>query len=117
LLVLLCLLLQGSSLKQSCSKTPGTITQRKRKDGSTANTVQIRTVKKGETVYQETQTLDRMQRPQAWISKREAKLYEPRGIEKASWAGVTIKETSERHLNHEKLRWAIPSGLLSTPSR
>ena len=37
----------------------GTITQSKRKDGWTANIVQIRIVIKGETVYQESQAFDR----------------------------------------------------------
>jgi hypothetical protein len=57
----------------------GTITQRKRKDGSTAHTAQIRIMKKGETVYQESQTFDRKATAQAWIRKREAELYEPAG--------------------------------------
>lgn len=83
----------------------GTITQRKRKDGSTAHTAQIRIMKKGETVYQESQTFDRKATAQAWIRKREAELYEPGAIEKASRAGVTVKEMIERYLGqYEKLR-------------
>lgn len=83
----------------------GTITQRKRKDGSTAHTAQIRIMKKGETVYQESQTFDRKATAQAWIRKREAELYEPGAIEKASRAGVTVKEMIERYLDqYEKLR-------------
>lgn len=62
----------------------GTITQSKRKDGWTANIVQIRNVKKGETVYQESQAFDRKASTQAWIRRREAELYKPGAIEKAS---------------------------------
>ncbi|MNJ24045.1 Tyrosine recombinase XerC [compost metagenome] len=83
----------------------GTITQRKRKDGSAAFTAQIRIMKKGETVYQESQTFDRKATAQAWLRKREAELHEPGGLEKANRQGATIKEMIERYLDeYEKLR-------------
>ncbi|MCY7262754.1 tyrosine-type recombinase/integrase [Pseudomonas protegens] len=83
----------------------GSITVRKRKDGSAAYTAQIRIMQKGVTVYQESQTFDRKATAQAWIRKREAELHEPGAIEKASRGGVSIKEMIDQYLKqYEKLR-------------
>lgn len=83
----------------------GTITQRKRKDGSSGFTAQIRIMKEGKTVYQESQTFDRKATAQAWIRKREAELYEPGAIEKANRKGVTVKQMIDQYLvEYEKLR-------------
>lgn len=45
----------------------GSITVRKRKDGSAAYTAQIRVMQKGKTVYQESQTFDRKTTAQVWF--------------------------------------------------
>ncbi|NBG92284.1 integrase [Pseudomonas sp. 9.1(2019)] len=45
----------------------GTVTVRKRKDGSTGYTAQIRIMQKGVTVYKESQTFYRKATAQAWI--------------------------------------------------
>ncbi|MEZ2724093.1 tyrosine-type recombinase/integrase [Pseudomonas putida] len=83
----------------------GTITQRKRKDGSSGFTAQIRITKEGKVVYQESQTFDRKATAQAWIRKREAELYEPGAVEKANRKGVTVKQMIDRYLvEYEKLR-------------
>jgi len=83
----------------------GTITTRKRKDGSTTYDAQIRIMRKGVKVYQESQTFDRKTTAQAWIRKREAELHEPGAIEKANRSGVTVKHMVERYLDqYEKLR-------------
>ncbi|MFV3290151.1 site-specific integrase [Pseudomonas sp. NY11955] len=83
----------------------GTITQRKRKDGSSGFTAQIRIMIEGKAVYQESQTFDRKATAQAWIRKREAELYEPGAIEKANRKGVTIKQMIDKYLvEYEKLR-------------
>jgi integrase len=83
----------------------GTITQRKRKDGSSGFTAQIRITKEGKVVYQESQTFDRKATAQAWIRKREAELYEPGAVEKANRKGVTIKQMIDKYLvEYEKLR-------------
>lgn len=83
----------------------GTITQRKRKDGSSGFTAQIRIMKEGKTVYQESQTFDRKATAQAWIRKREVELYEPGAIEKANRKGVTVKQMIDQYLvEYEKLR-------------
>ena len=52
----------------------GTITQRKRKDGFSGFTAQVRIMKEGKAVYQESQTFDRKATAQAWMRKREAEL-------------------------------------------
>lgn len=83
----------------------GTITTRKRKDGSAAYTAQIRIMQKGVTVYQESQTFDRKVTAQAWIKKRETELAEPGAIEKANRRGASVKEMIELYLDrYEKLR-------------
>jgi len=83
----------------------GTITTRKRKDGSTTYDAQIRIMRSGVKVYQESQTFDRKATAQAWIRKREAELYEPGAIEKANRKGVTVKQMIDQYLvEYEKLR-------------
>lgn len=83
----------------------GTITTRKRKDGSTTYDAQIRIMRKGVKVYQESQTFDRKTTAQSWIRKREAELHEPGAIEKANRSGVTVKHMVEKYLDqYEKLR-------------
>ena len=83
----------------------GSITVRKRKDGSAAYTAQIRIMQKGVTVYQESQTFDRKTTAQAWIKKRETEMAEPGAIAKANRHGVTVKEMIDRYLEeYEKIR-------------
>lgn len=105
LLVFECSLLQCSKSEYSCSKIMGTITVRKRRDGSTGYTAQIRIMQKGVTVYQESQTFDRKAIAQAWIKRVETEMSVPGAIEKANRSGVTVKEMIERYLlEYEKLR-------------
>lgn len=105
LLVFECSLLQCSKSEYSCSKIMGTITVRKRRDGSTGYTAQIRIMQKGVTVYQESQTFDRKATAQAWIKRVETEMSAPGAIEKANRSGVTVKEMIERYLlEYEKLR-------------
>ncbi|QOF93881.1 site-specific integrase [Pseudomonas lundensis] len=83
----------------------GTITVRKRRDGSTGYTAQIRIMQKGVTVYQESQTFDRKATAQAWIKRVETEMSVPGAIEKANRSGVTVKEMIDRYLlEYEKLR-------------
>ena len=105
LLVFECSLLQCSKSEYSCSKIMGTITVRKRRDGSTGYTAQIRIMQKGVTVYQESQTFDRKATAQAWIKRVETEMSVPGAIEKANRSGVTVKEMIDRYLlEYEKLR-------------
>jgi integrase len=60
----------------------GTITTRKRADGTEGHTVQIRIKRKGVIVHTEAQTFDRPAAAKLWMGKREAELAEPGAIEK-----------------------------------
>lgn len=83
----------------------GTITVRKRRDGSSGYTAQIRIMQKGVTVYQESQTFDRKATAQVWIKRRETQMAEPGAMTKANRKGVTVKDMIERYLDeYEKLR-------------
>lgn len=57
----------------------GTITARKRKDGSTGYMARVRVVRDGEA-YHETETFDRRPAAAAWISKRERELSKPGAV-------------------------------------
>lgn len=83
----------------------GTITQRKRKDGTSAFTAQIRIMRQGKAVYQESQTFDRKTTAQTWLKRRETELSEPGAIERANRKGVTVKEMIGQYLEeYGKLR-------------
>ena len=83
----------------------GTITTRKRKDGSARYTAQIRIMQQGVTVYQESQTFDRRSTAQVWIKRRETELAEPGAIARANRKGVTVRQMIERYLDeYEKIR-------------
>ena len=85
--------------------TMATIRARKRTDGSTSYTAQIRLIREGAQVYQESQTFARKQAAQAWVRKREAELDQPGAIERANRVGATVKEMIERYiLEIEKAR-------------
>jgi len=82
-----------------------TIRARKRTDGSTSYTAQIRLFRDGVQVYQESQTFARKQAAQAWVRKRETELDQPGAIERANRKGATIKEMIDRYLDEmEKVR-------------
>ena len=83
----------------------GSITVRKRKDGSVAYNAQVRIMQKGVTVYQESQTFDRKASALAWIKRVETEMAVPGAIAKANRSGVTVKEMIDRYLlEYEKLR-------------
>ncbi|WP_090261180.1 site-specific integrase [Pseudomonas panipatensis] len=82
-----------------------TIRKRKRKDGSFGYTAQIRIMRDGQQVYQESQTFDRQQAAKAWASKRETELAEPGAIERANRGGSTLRHIIEHYLEeHEVIR-------------
>lgn len=83
----------------------GSISIRKRKDGSTAYHAQVRIMQQGVTVYQETQTFDRKTAAQNWVKKIETEMAAPGAIAKSKRKGVTVKEMIDRYLlEYEKLR-------------
>lgn len=86
------------SLFQLYQLTMATIRARKRTDGSSSYTAQIRLYRDGLQVYQESQTFARKQAAQAWVRKREAELDQPGAIERANRKGATVKEMIDRYL-------------------
>jgi integrase len=60
----------------------GTITERKRKDGSIGFTAQIVLKQNGAIVHREAQTFDRKQAAYAWLENREKQLKAPGGLER-----------------------------------
>lgn len=83
----------------------GTITTRKRRNGSVGYTAQIRIMQRGITVYQESQTFDRKQSAQAWLRRRETELEQPVAIADANRTNVTVMEMIDRYLlEYEKIR-------------
>lgn len=75
-----------------------TIRARKRADGTTSYTVQIRINRDKELVYQESQTFARKQAAQAWAKRRETELAEPGAIERANRKGHSVREMIDRYL-------------------
>lgn len=69
----------------------GTISARKRKDGTIAYTAQIKIMREGKFVFQKSQTFDREPAAKAWIKKHELALSKPGALE-AAIAGP-VKET------------------------
>ena len=61
----------------------GTITERKRRDGSIGYTAQIRRKQGGSVVYTEAKTFDRAPAARAWLAKREKELNQPGALESA----------------------------------
>jgi integrase len=104
LLIVAMVLLKFSKSQQEFSKM-GSITVRKRKDGSVAYNAQVRIMQKGVTVYQESQTFDRKATAQAWIKRIETEMSVAGAIEKSKRTGVTVKEMIDLYLDeYEKLR-------------
>jgi integrase len=81
----------------------GTITSRKRKDGTVGHTALIRIVRGGALVHQEAQTFERKQAAAAWLKKRETELAEPGAIEAANRPDPTLGEIIDQYLE-EKVR-------------
>lgn len=80
----------------------GTVTARKRKDGSVAHTAQIRLKKAGVVVYTEAKTFDRAAAASAWLKKREKELAEPGTLESAMKEDPTLKYAIDRYKRESK---------------
>lgn len=59
----------------------GTITARKRKDGSVGYTAQIRIKRAGKILHNEAETFDRRDSARDWLRKREGELHKPGGLD------------------------------------
>ena len=86
--------------------TMGTITSRRRKDGSTGYTAQIRLKRDGRVVHNESETFDRKGLAQEWLRRREAELDQRRArgdtfghrqtlAELVTWYIATVEPTAK----------------------
>lgn len=76
----------------------GTITARKRQDGSTGYTAQIRIRKAGKLIHNEAETFDRQEAARNWMRIREGELHKPGGVEKARQIDPTLGEIITQYL-------------------
>lgn len=76
-----------------------TITARKRKDGSTGYTAQIRIKRDGKVIYQEAETFDRKPLALAWATKRETELGAPGALNRAV-SPLTLGELMKQCVDH-----------------
>ena len=80
----------------------GSISERKRRDGSKAYTAQIRIMRDGATVHNEAQTFDRRPAASAWLKKRETELSEPGILEKLTKRQATLANAIDRYLKESR---------------
>lgn len=75
----------------------GTITARKRKDGSVGYRARVRVMREGMT-YHETETFDRRPAAAAWMKKRERELARPGAIPAAKLDDPTLAKAIDRYI-------------------
>lgn len=80
----------------------GTITPRKRADGTTGYTAQIRIKRAGKVVHSESETFDREPAARIWLGKREAALAAPGGLEKAMVKDPPLADVIEQYEEESK---------------
>lgn len=80
----------------------GTITARKRKDGSIGYTAQIRIKRAGALVHTESETFERKPAAAAWLKKRETELAEPGALEKLQAPDPTLAKVIDQYLQESK---------------
>jgi integrase len=76
----------------------GTISARKRQDGSTGYTAQILRKKRGIIIHREAQTFDRRQAAVAWLNRRETELSEPGAIDRAKVPEKSLANAIDRYV-------------------
>lgn len=76
----------------------GTISERKRRDGSIGYTAQIRRKQGGVIVYTEAKTFDRAPAARAWLAKREKELDQPGALESAEQENPLLSEVIDRYI-------------------
>ncbi|WP_131193744.1 tyrosine-type recombinase/integrase [Lichenihabitans psoromatis] len=76
----------------------GTITARKRRDGSIGYTAQIRLRRDGQIIHSEAETFVRRQYAAAWLKKRETELTVPGALERLKTPTVTLATAIDRYI-------------------
>ena len=79
----------------------GTITSRKRKDGSVGYTAQILRKKGGAIVLREAKTFDRKREADAWIRFREGELDRPGALDRAVAPSTTLADAIDRYVKEK----------------
>lgn len=82
--------------------TMGTISARKRADGSTAYTAQIRLKEQGVIVHTEAQTFTKKALAQAWLKRREAVLQEARAMGALPKEKITVGQLLDAYVQQSK---------------
>lgn len=80
----------------------GTITKRKRADGSVAHMARIRIKEGGLVVHSETETLDREAAAKLWMKNRETELGKPGALEKLRTPEPTFAETIQKYIDESR---------------
>ena len=80
----------------------GTITTRKRSDGTLGYTAQIRLKKGGKIIYTQAQTFDRKAAAQIWMKKRETELAQPGGLERLQQRDPTLAEVIAQYIQESQ---------------
>lgn len=80
----------------------GTITKRKRADGSVAHMARIRIKDGGVVVHSETETFDREPAAKLWIKSRETELAKPGALEKLKAPDPTFAETIQKYISESR---------------
>jgi len=80
----------------------GTISARKRLNGTTGYTAQIRLKRDGKVVHSESNTFDRRPAAVAWLKKRETELAVPGAIERAKISNVTLADVIDTYTSESK---------------
>ncbi|MBX5089400.1 site-specific integrase [Rhizobium lentis] len=76
----------------------GTISERRRKDGSKSYTAQIRIKRDGKLVHTEAQTFERKPAASAWLKKRETELSEPGALDRLKTVDKTLGDAIDQYL-------------------
>lgn len=80
----------------------GTITTRRRLDGTLAYMARVRIKEGGEVVHKETQTFDREAAAKLWMKKREAELSEPGALEKLRAPDPPFADTIDKYVTESR---------------
>ncbi len=80
----------------------GTVTARKRRDGSVGYTAQIRIKRKGKLAHNETQTFDRRPAAKAWLQRREEQLRQPGALERAMQPDPPLRDVIDRYIKESE---------------
>lgn len=80
----------------------GTITARRRKDGSTGYTAQIRIKRDGVLVHSESETFERKPAAVTWLKKRETELAEPGAIDRLKAPDPTLSQVIDKYLKESR---------------